>query len=57
MQPVLDISVDIQISDIQISDRSSIHVDKCESGNAPLIRLDLARQPLRDDIAILTQLP
>ena len=30
----------------------SIHVDKYESGNAPLIRLDLARHLLRNDIAI-----
>ncbi len=43
----LDISVDTQISDLL-----SIHVDKYESGNAPLIRLDLARHLLRNDISI-----
>lgn len=43
----LDISIEAQISDLL-----SIHIDKYVSGNAPLIRLDLARHFLRNDIAI-----
>lgn len=43
----LDTAVDSKISDLL-----SVHIDKYESGNAPLIRLDLARHLLRTDITI-----
>lgn len=44
-------AIDLSVGE-HISDLLSIHIDKYESGDAPLIRLDLARHLLRSDISI-----